>query len=580
MKKNISINLFGSLYSIDEDAYLLLKRYLDNMKSYFEGKEGGDEIADDIEHRVAEHLWDMKNAGVEAIDIIMVKDMINKIGNPEEINDSEIADDNDDSGNTIFEVSMSIEKDEHFEKIKDRVSKFGKWFKSRVLHRDGQDKLIGGVASGFSHFFGGVGPLLWRILFILLAFLTQGVFVVVYLLLWIIVPLARTAEQRLLMKGIEVTPQNINEEIVNGMSTEIEIVRPKDKTTSVTGCLGSIVGFFVSVAKGALLIVSFGLLIAVVACLVPLCILSFDVAEFTRLTGTMMFETVVEIFPAVYVYSWTIALCAFVAAVIPVVVLLRWISKTPKAWSSSSKSLLVILWVISLTVCIVLSIYVMMIFDKARKICHDDSYAEYVEENTRDGIFLDNASWQYLDFLEIDLLQYENGLPDVEGYSYNHPLGFDCSYLKFDCNDRKKSFNVHAVKNMTLDKGTYCFEALVRSKGYGNHLYLTSGSDSLTISLIDSDTASVDNRTSIIEKIEDITWENCRELPLLSEVRDSVEWEKIRSKSSEWIYVSKEIKHDGGPLTLGFRMGKQANVVSLGGGPCYMYISELGIRKY
>lgn len=171
-----------------------------------------------------------------------------------------------------------------------------------------------------------------------------------------------------------------------------------------------------------------------------------------------------------------------------------------------------------------------VIFGKAQRICHDDSYAEYVEENTRDGIFLENPSWQYLDFLEIVLLQYENGLPDVEGDGYNHPLGFDCSYLKFDCNDRKKSFNVHAVKNMTLDKGTYCFEALVRSNGYGNHLYLTSGNDSLTVSLIDSDAASVDNRTYIIEKIEDITWEDSRELSLLSEVRDSVEWKKLKVK--------------------------------------------------
>ena len=68
MKKNITINLFGTLYAIDEDAYQLLERYLDNMKSYFEGKDGGDEIADDIEHRVAEHLWEMKNGGVEAMD--------------------------------------------------------------------------------------------------------------------------------------------------------------------------------------------------------------------------------------------------------------------------------------------------------------------------------------------------------------------------------------------------------------------------------------------------------------------------------------------------------------------------------
>ena len=57
MKKNINVNFFGTLYAIDEDACKLLESYLANMKSYFAKREGGDEIADDIEHRVAEHLW-------------------------------------------------------------------------------------------------------------------------------------------------------------------------------------------------------------------------------------------------------------------------------------------------------------------------------------------------------------------------------------------------------------------------------------------------------------------------------------------------------------------------------------------
>ena len=40
MKKNISINLFGTLYNIDEDAYNLLENYLDSMKRYFSRQEG------------------------------------------------------------------------------------------------------------------------------------------------------------------------------------------------------------------------------------------------------------------------------------------------------------------------------------------------------------------------------------------------------------------------------------------------------------------------------------------------------------------------------------------------------------
>ena len=76
MKKNITINLFGTLYNIDEDAYQLLDNYLQSMKRYFSTKDGGEEIADDIEHRVAELLWEKKEQGTDAISIEIIKEII------------------------------------------------------------------------------------------------------------------------------------------------------------------------------------------------------------------------------------------------------------------------------------------------------------------------------------------------------------------------------------------------------------------------------------------------------------------------------------------------------------------------
>ena len=69
MKKNISINLYGTLYNIDEDAYNLLESYLQSMQRYFGRQEGGEEVADDIEHRVAELLWQRRQAGMTAVNI-------------------------------------------------------------------------------------------------------------------------------------------------------------------------------------------------------------------------------------------------------------------------------------------------------------------------------------------------------------------------------------------------------------------------------------------------------------------------------------------------------------------------------
>ena len=59
-----------------------------NIKSYFAKREGGEEIADDIEHRVAELLWQKKEQGAEAVSIETVKEIISKIGDPAEIDNT------------------------------------------------------------------------------------------------------------------------------------------------------------------------------------------------------------------------------------------------------------------------------------------------------------------------------------------------------------------------------------------------------------------------------------------------------------------------------------------------------------
>lgn len=91
MKKNITINMFGQLYAIDEDAYELLKNYLDTIRQYFRKEEGGDEIADDIEGRIGELFSDLKRQGVQAITIDHVSDIIKRIGNPEDMETEEEA---------------------------------------------------------------------------------------------------------------------------------------------------------------------------------------------------------------------------------------------------------------------------------------------------------------------------------------------------------------------------------------------------------------------------------------------------------------------------------------------------------
>lgn len=88
MKKNITINMQGRLYAIDEDAYELLKQYEDSLRGYFSSKEGGHEIVDDIEARIAELFDDVVASGKAAIDIADVQRIISRMGNPQQMDDS------------------------------------------------------------------------------------------------------------------------------------------------------------------------------------------------------------------------------------------------------------------------------------------------------------------------------------------------------------------------------------------------------------------------------------------------------------------------------------------------------------
>ena len=121
MKKTLTINLGGTVYHIDEDAYHLLDNYLTNLRIHFCREEGAEEIVHDIELRISELFTDRLNEGKQVITIEDVEEIIARMGKPEDLSDEE-------SG----EASGS-------EKQKGTTM--------RRLFRDPDNKVLGGVAS-------------------------------------------------------------------------------------------------------------------------------------------------------------------------------------------------------------------------------------------------------------------------------------------------------------------------------------------------------------------------------------------------------------------------------------------------
>ena len=217
MKKNININMFGVIYAIDEDAYELLNKYLENMRSYYSHRSGGEEIANDVESRVAELFAELKAQGIEAITIEHVEEIIKRIGDPQQMDDEA-----DLKSDRVMDGGYA-----------ETVENKG----IRKLYRDPDDKILGGVISGLCHYMGIDEPLIVRLIFLLLVFFSHAILVVVYAVCWALIPEAKTAEERLLMRGKRVTPNSINEELMQGVNRAKQYVNSPENQRKASGCL-------------------------------------------------------------------------------------------------------------------------------------------------------------------------------------------------------------------------------------------------------------------------------------------------------------------------------------------------------
>ena len=194
MKKTLTINLGGSVYHIDEDAYQLLDKYLSNLRIHFEKEEGSDEIMNDFELRISELFSEKIRLGYQVITIELVEEIIKRMGKPEE----------------IFDEDYQEEKEKETE-IHDCNTQQSS---CKRLMRDPDDKILGGVASGFAAYTGWDVTVI-RIILILLMFY-YGIMIPIYIVLWVFMPIAKTATEKLEMRGKSVTIENIGKTVTDG----------------------------------------------------------------------------------------------------------------------------------------------------------------------------------------------------------------------------------------------------------------------------------------------------------------------------------------------------------------------------
>ena len=249
MKKTITVNLNGRVFTIDEDAYRLLDNYLNNLRIYFRKEEGSSEIIADFEARIEELLSEKTRLGYEVITIEQVEEVIARVGKPGDFADRENAE--EEKKQTIFTEPQEATK---------------------KFYRNIDDKMFGGVCSGVAAYFGW-DVLAVRIISIVLIFATQLLIIPFYIIAWVLFPGAHTAEQKLQMQGKPLTVENIGKTVAAN-------VEPAT-VTEPRGCLSGFIDLFVGISKVFLIglgcLVGIPLLFALVIIIIALIATLFGV---------------------------------------------------------------------------------------------------------------------------------------------------------------------------------------------------------------------------------------------------------------------------------------------------------------
>ena len=188
MNKTISINLGGMFFHIDEDAYQKLSRYFDAVKRSL-SPDGREEIMKDIESRIAELFQERIQNEKQVVSLVEIDAVIGIMGQPEDYKIDE-------------EAAQSID--------------YSIPSKAKKLYRDKENSIIGGVASGFGHYL-NIDPVWIRLLFVIIVVAGFGSPILIYLILLVIIPVAKTTSQKLEMKGEPITISNIERKVKEGI---------------------------------------------------------------------------------------------------------------------------------------------------------------------------------------------------------------------------------------------------------------------------------------------------------------------------------------------------------------------------
>ncbi|MCR4860226.1 MAG: PspC domain-containing protein [Bacteroidales bacterium] len=247
MKEVERVSLGGYAFTLDEDAAALAHEYLEELERHYAAREGGSEILEGIEERMAELLHEKCGRDGVASKAV-IQGIIDILGRPEQIDAEDDAQQN--QSGTARESGPK-----------------------KKLYRDLSDKVVAGVCSGLAAYF-KLDVALFRIAFTALTLVTllgfhfgrgetpsltvQLTVPVLYVILWISMPAAKTVRQRWEQRGEDGTIHGIQQSVENGAREVGEAIQ----SVGNSGFWNEFARIFEKIVGLILLIVGFGGLFA------------------------------------------------------------------------------------------------------------------------------------------------------------------------------------------------------------------------------------------------------------------------------------------------------------------------------
>ena len=354
MNKTININLGGFFFHIDEIAYQKLKRYLESIaKSLSDDPQGKNEIIADIEARISELLSEKITDTREVVNEADIDNIIKIMGQPEDYADAEEA---------YSDSSYSYNRNKS---------------SGKKLFRDGEDKFLGGVASGLAHYFDL--DTIWVRLGLLALLFFGGFSVLLYVILWILLPEAKTTAEKLQMEGEPVNIDNIEKKIreeFNNVSENVKEVANQasekikegahefsskinktfsgktQKNNGLNDFLNTIGKLCMAIFKVIGKFIGIIILIFSAAVILTLIIGGFSVGSLEWLNVDSGYISYPPFFQDALLPIWLLTLCSFFLIGIPFLVLfilgLRILSSSVKKLNKPASLTLLGIWIVAL----------------------------------------------------------------------------------------------------------------------------------------------------------------------------------------------------------------------------------------